>query len=68
MAGTVTPSYSIESVRHDPTPAIRFTASSVDNLLRISSILTLATSEGGMDYWRWYVPKHDYRSALRNKE
>jgi hypothetical protein len=29
----------------------------VVNLSRISSISTLAKSEGGMDYWCWYVPK-----------
>ena len=46
MAGI--PSRSIEAVCHNPTPAISFTASSVDNLSRISSILTLAKSEGGM--------------------
>jgi hypothetical protein len=47
MAGI--PSRSIEAVCQNPTPAISFTASSVDNLSRISSILTLAKSEGGMD-------------------
>ena len=53
MAGI--PSRSIEAVCQNPTPAISFTASSVDNLSRISSILTLAKSEGGMDcVWTEY--------------
>jgi len=49
MAGI--PSRSIEAVCQNPTPAISFTASSVDNLSRVSSILTLAKSEGAMDYY-----------------
>ena len=48
MAGI--PSRSIEAVYQNSTPAISFTASSVDNLSRISLILALAKSEGGMDY------------------
>ena len=28
----------------------------------------LAMSEGGMDYWWWYVHKHGYRSTLLDKE
>jgi len=48
MAGI--PSRSIEAVCQKPTPAISFTESSVDNLSRISSILALAKSEGGMDH------------------
>lgn len=46
MAGI--PSRSIEAVCHAPTPAISIIASPVVNLSRISSISTLAKSEGGM--------------------